>query len=98
MSVAVVTGGGRGLGRGISLALAAAGFDLVVGCQRSVAPFGDIGVRVEVVPGDVAVAGIPAGRFCTPDDVGALVAWLCGPGASYVNGQAICVNGAAVLH
>ena len=41
---------------------------------------------------------IPAGRFCTPADVGALVAWLCGPGAAYVTGQAICVNGGSVLH
>ncbi len=44
------------------------------------------------------LSAIPAGRFCTPDDVGALVAWLCGPAASYVTGQAICVNGGSVLH
>jgi NAD(P)-dependent dehydrogenase (short-subunit alcohol dehydrogenase family) len=43
------------------------------------------------------LAGIPAGRFCTPDDVGGVV-WLCGPSASYVTGQAICVNGGSVLH
>ena len=41
---------------------------------------------------------IPAGRFCTPADVGALVAWLCGPSASYVTGQSVCVNGGSVLH
>lgn len=41
---------------------------------------------------------IPAGRFCTPADVGALVAWLCSPAAGYVTGQAICVNGGSVLH
>lgn len=41
---------------------------------------------------------IPAGRFCTPDDVGGLVAWLCGRAASYVTGQAICVNGGSILH
>jgi NAD(P)-dependent dehydrogenase (short-subunit alcohol dehydrogenase family) len=41
---------------------------------------------------------IPAGRFCTPADVGSVVAWLCGPGASYVTGQAVCVNGGSVLH
>jgi meso-butanediol dehydrogenase / (S,S)-butanediol dehydrogenase / diacetyl reductase len=41
---------------------------------------------------------IPAGRFCTPADVGALVAWLCGPTASYVTGQSVCVNGGSVLH
>jgi NAD(P)-dependent dehydrogenase (short-subunit alcohol dehydrogenase family) len=41
---------------------------------------------------------IPAGRFCTPEDVGGTVAWLCGPAASYVTGQAICVNGGSILH
>ncbi len=41
---------------------------------------------------------IPAGRFCTPDDVGGLVGWLCGPAAAYVTGQAICVNGGSILH
>jgi NAD(P)-dependent dehydrogenase (short-subunit alcohol dehydrogenase family) len=42
--------------------------------------------------------GIPAGRFCTADDVGALVAYLASPGAAYVTGQTICVNGGSVLH
>ena len=41
---------------------------------------------------------IPAGRFCTPADVGSLVAWLCSPESSYVTGQAICVNGGSILH
>ncbi len=41
---------------------------------------------------------IPVGRFCTPEDVGSAVAWLCSPGAAYVTGQAICVNGGSVLH
>jgi meso-butanediol dehydrogenase / (S,S)-butanediol dehydrogenase / diacetyl reductase len=44
------------------------------------------------------LAAIPAGRFCTPGDVGGAVAWLCGPAGSYVTGQAICVNGGSVLH
>lgn len=44
------------------------------------------------------LAQIPAGRFCSPDDVGSAVAWLAGPGASFVTGQSICVNGGTVLH
>ncbi len=44
------------------------------------------------------LSAIPAGRFCTPADVGATVAWLCAPAAAYVTGQAICVNGGSILH
>jgi NAD(P)-dependent dehydrogenase (short-subunit alcohol dehydrogenase family) len=41
--------------------------------------------------------GIPAGRFCEPSDVGAVVAFLAGPGAAYLTGQSICINGGSVL-
>jgi len=52
-------------------------------------------------PDDVRAAyldAIPARRFCEPADAGALVAWLAGPGASYVTGQTFLVNGGSVLH
>jgi NAD(P)-dependent dehydrogenase (short-subunit alcohol dehydrogenase family) len=42
--------------------------------------------------------GIPLGRFCEPDDVGALVAFVAGPGGAYVTGQSLCTNGGSVLH
>ena len=41
---------------------------------------------------------IPLARFCAPEDVGALVAYLASPGAAYVTGQSIAVNGGSVLH
>jgi NAD(P)-dependent dehydrogenase (short-subunit alcohol dehydrogenase family) len=57
------------------------------------------------ITGDEAAAvraaylvNIPLGRFCTPEDTGALVAWLVSPAAGYVTGQIICNNGGSVLH
>jgi len=71
--------------------------DMVLAERASEVALGGEGANPEAVRQSYLDA-IPAGRFCTPDDVGQLVAWLCGPGAAYVTGQAICVNGGSVLH
>ena len=36
---------------------------------------------------------IPAGRFATPDEIGALAAFLMSPAASYITGTTIPVDG-----
>ncbi len=45
--------------------------------------------------GDAILATIPLGRFGEAQEVAAVVTFLCGPGASYLTGQTINVDGGA---
>lgn len=44
------------------------------------------------------VETVPLGRIGTPEDVAGVVAFLCGPDASYITGQAINVDGGLVFN
>lgn len=43
--------------------------------------------------GATVIAQTPAGRFGIPDDLVATLLWLCGPGAAFVNGVVVPVDG-----
>ncbi|MGO9909321.1 MAG: SDR family NAD(P)-dependent oxidoreductase [Solirubrobacteraceae bacterium] len=51
--VAIVTGGGRGIGRAIALGYAAAGADVVIGVARNPAEAEDVVAAAETLPGSI---------------------------------------------
>ena len=78
----------------------------MVGLTRSIAiDFASSGVTANAVaPGWIATgsqtaheseqgAFVPVGRSATPVEVASAIAWLCTPGAAYVTGQCIVVDG-----
>jgi NAD(P)-dependent dehydrogenase (short-subunit alcohol dehydrogenase family) len=46
---------------------------------------------------DAVMRTIPLGREGQPEEIGEVVAFLCGPGGAYIHGQAINVDGGRVM-
>jgi len=51
----------------------------------------------EKLPADKILPTIPLGRFGTPQEVAAVVSFLCSEKAAYITGQVIGVNGGIYL-
>jgi len=84
----------------------------LVGMTRALArEFGDRGIRVNcVAPGTMNTAraagrsarpdaknAVPIGRAGEPEEIATAVRFLCGPGASFISGQTIHVNGGQMM-
>lgn len=79
----------RSHGAGLRVNAIAPGFFL--GEQNRRLLVGDDGVPT--ARGQAVIAHTPAGRFGEPDDLLSTLLWLCGPGARFVTGVVVAVDG-----
>lgn len=68
---------------------------LATGMKQSVPGFADREIRDIFL--DIVQRSVPLGREQTPDDIGALAAFLCSDAAMNITGQAISVDGGITL-
>ena len=67
--------------------------DLRAGDRSSVATLRDLATRLATERSRAIIAHTPAGRFGEAKEVCGALVWLCGPGANFVNGIALPVDG-----
>ncbi len=80
---------GRSFGEGLRVNAIAPGF--FIGEQNRALLVGEDGSLT--ARGQTIIDHTPAGRFGEPDDLIGTLIWLCGPGAGFVNGVVVPVDG-----
>jgi NAD(P)-dependent dehydrogenase (short-subunit alcohol dehydrogenase family) len=80
---------GRSFGEGLRVNAIAPGF--FIGEQNRTLLLNEDGSLT--ARGQTIIDHTPAGRFGEPDDLIGTLIWLCGPGAGFVNGIVVPVDG-----
>lgn len=80
-----------GLTKSLALALAPLGVTVNAVCPGFVAT--EINREALAARGEEIRAQIPVGRVATPDEIAAVIAFLCSEEAGYITGETVSVNG-----